>query len=603
MKNPSLPLRVTSLAAIAFGLGCAGPAAAFQHSFGSLDLSLDTRLTEGVSLRVESRDPDLIGISHGGKAYSNNADLGDLNFSPGSVTNAVSKITSAMQLTYGNYGVFMRANYTFDPTQVNKNFLPQDYFGAGHQYGDGTRRAANSAVQQEVGSNASILDAYAYGNFDFFGRSLNVKVGRQVLNWGESTLVLNGLNSIVAVDANRAYTPGLELDEVTIPTGMVFAAMNLVENVSAEAFYQFEWNHSIAAATGSYLSTNDYVGPGGVAGNIDYGRATEYAAPGSACVGFPAGVSCVPYGGSIPRGPDIRAKDAGQYGGALRFSIPALNSLELALYAANYHSRLPVFSTYSVASGNQDASTASVFAEFPQDIHMLGSSFNMSLPFGFALQGEYSFKQNQPIEIDDVEQSLADLGAPSQIDPVPGATLGNQYIRGFRRKPVSLFDVGTTKIFSPSTWFGYDDLALIGEIALVHVNDLESESVLRYEGPGTFLPGDARGAAISGVPVQQGGYATSTSWGYKVLARASYNNVLPALAFLPTLRWEQDVGGVTPAPLDNFVRGSRVLSPIAGFRYRNDTTAELGYAYYFGGGQGNLIRDRDYAFFDVKYSF
>ncbi len=596
-------------AALALGFGLATPTVfAFSYDYDGVGIALDTRLTEGVSIRAQSPDPLLIGISHGGKAYSNNADLGDLNYKSGSVANAVSKVTSSLQLTWKDFGLFTRANYTFDPTEVSKDYFGASRFGAGHQYADSVRVSRNDAIQSEVGSKLTLLDLYAYGNVDIAGHSLNIKVGRQVINWGESTLVLNGLNSLVAVDANRAYTPGLELDEVALPQGTAFLSTNLIKNVSAEAFYQFEWRRSVPAATGTYFETNDYVGPGGVAGNLDYGRAGEYVAAGSPCVGFPAGVSCVPYGGSIPRaGGDRRAPGSGQFGGALRISLPSLNSTELALYAATYHSRLPVYSTYSAASGNQDASTASIFAEYPKDIHMYGMSFNTSLPFGFALQGEYSYKENQPLEIDDVEQSLADLGAPSQINPNPGATLGNQYIRGFRRKGVSLADIGTTKIFSPSTIFGYDDLLLISEIAVVHVHDLESESVLRYEGPGTFLPGDARGAAISAVPVQQGGFATSTSWGYKVLARATYNNVfanyVPGLSFKPAMRWEHDVGGVTPAPLYNFVHGSRVLSPIAGFGYKNNTTAEFGYAYYFGGGQANLIRDRDYAFFDVKYSF
>ncbi|MDB5987359.1 MAG: hypothetical protein JWR16_2412 [Nevskia sp.] len=609
MNNTRTPACAAFAAALALGFGIASPAAlALSYDYQGVGIALDTRLTEGVSIRAEGRDPLLIGISHGGKAYSNNADLGDLNFAAGDVANAVSRITSSLQMTWKDYGLFTRANYTFDPTAVSNDFFGADKFGAGHQYPDSVRKSRNDAIQSEVGSKLTLLDLYVYGNFDISGHSLNVKLGRQVINWGESTLVLNGLNSLVAVNANRAYTPGLELDEVAIPAGQLFMSMNLIKNVSAEAFYQFQWQRSIAAATGTYFETNDYVGPGGIAGNIDYGRAVEYAAPGSACVGFPAGVSCVPYGGSIPRaGGDRRAPGNGQYGGALRFSLPSLNSTELALYAANYHSRLPLYSTFSASSGNQDASTASIFAEYPKDIHMFGMSFNTALPFGFALQGEYSYKDNQPLEIDDVEQSLADLGAPSQINPNPGATLGNQYIRGYRRKGVSLADIGTTKVFSPSTWFGYDDLLLISEIAIVHVHNLEDESVLRYEGPGTFLPGDARGAAISAVPMQQGGFATSTSWGYKILARATYNNIManyvPGLSFKPAMRWEHDVGGVTPAPLYNFVRGSRVLSPIAGFGYKNNTTAEFGYAYYFGGGQGNLIRDRDYAFFDVKYSF
>jgi hypothetical protein len=607
-SHQKLPSAAISAVCV-LSLGLASPMAlALSYNHDEIGFEFDTRLTEGVSIRAGNPSPLLVGISHGGEAYSNNADLGDLNFKAGDIANAVSRVTSSLQVTWKDYGLFTRANYTFDPSEVNNDFFGADKFGAGHQYPDSVRKSSNNAIQAEVGSQLRLLDLYVYGNFDVAGRTVNVKLGRQVINWGESTLVLNGLNSLVAVDANRAYTPGLELDEVAIPAGQLFVSTNLINNVSAEAFYQFQWQRSIAPATGTYFETNDYVGPGSVAGNIDFGRATEYAAPGSPCAGFPAGVSCVPYGGSIPRaGGDRRAPGNGQFGGALRISLPSLNSTELALYAANYHSRLPVYSTFSVSSGNQDASTAGIFAEYPKDIHMFGMSFNTSLPFGFALQGEYSFKTNQPLEIDDVEQSLADLGAPSQINPTAGATIGNQYIRGYRRKAVSLADIGTTKVFSPSTIFGYDDLLLISEVALVHVHDLEDQSVLRYEAPGTFLPGDARGAALNNVPIQQGGFGTATSWGYKILARATYNNVLTdyisGLSFKPALRWEHDVGGATPAPLYNFVRGSRVLSPIAGFGYKNNTTAELGYAYYLGGGQNNLLRDRDYGFFDIKYSF
>lgn len=598
--------RLKAAIASAFVVGLAGvacPAHALNYSYEGVSLQLDTRLSEGVGIRAENPSPDFIGIANGGKAYSVNADDGNLAYKSGDVTYAASQITSALTLKWRDYGLFARANYTYDPALKTKNFFDDRDFGAGKLYTDTRRQQANHIIQDHVGSDGTMLDLYAYGNFDIKGHLLNVKVGKQVVNWGETTLVLNGLNSLVALDANKARIPGAEIDEFVLPAAQVFAAMDVTEHVSVEGFYQFKFERTIIDATGTYFSTTDYIGPGGIAGNIDFGRAGEYAAAGSSCAGLPPSISCVPYGGAIPRGYDVMPRNGGQFGGALRMSLPALNDLELSLYAANYHSRLPLFSSISAASGNVDSRTAMVIGEYPEDIHMFGTSFNMPLPGGFTLQGEYAYKPNQPIEIDDVEQSLADVGAPSQISGVPGSTLGNQYIRGWRRKKISSWDFGTTKLLGPNKFTGWDEVLLIGEVAAFHVHNLDDPSVLRYEGPGTFLPGSASEAALLGVPVQQTGFATSTSWGYKLIARSTYNNVLPGLALKPTLRFDHDVNGITPAPLYNFTRGSRLLQPSVGFQYKSATTADIGFAHYFGGGANNLFRDRDYAYFDVKYSF
>jgi hypothetical protein len=597
------------------GMVCVAPAVhALSYDINGVGITLDTRLAEGVAVRMENPDPQLVGISYGGRAYSNNADNADLAFKSGQIAIATSTITSALTISYENIGFFARASYLYDPRLKAKDDLlnPSD-FGTGHQYPEAVRQRSLNLIKDHIASDGTILDLYAYGNFDIVGHTLNVKVGKQIVNWGESTLVLNGLNSIVALDANKARIPGAEIDQFVIPTPQVFASVNLFDDASVEAWYQWKWEPTIVDATGSYFETNDYASPDGVAGNLDFGRAGKYAVAGTSCYDSNTGKtsSCVSAGGSTPRGPDHPAKDDGQFGAAVRFSVPELNDLQLAFYGADYHSRLPVYSTISAVGLN--SLQTQVFAEYPDNIHMFGTSFNMSLPGGFSLQGEYSLKLNQPIEIDDVEQSFADLGLPSQINPTLGATLGGKYIRGWESKKVGLFDLGTTKILAPSHIFGYDELLIIGEAAVVHVYNMEPESQMRFEGPGTFLPGvgtnslnftatgliDANGNPIA----QQGGYATSTSWGYKLVVRATYNNVLPALNFRPALRFDHDVGGVTPIPLGNFVRGTRVLTPTMGFQYGSNTTAELGYSYYFGGGQGNLMRDRDFLFLDVKYEF
>lgn len=604
------------MSAATVGLVAAAPgASAFNYSYGDLNMSLDTRLKEAVAVRIETRDPLLIALNKGGKAYSSNADDGDLNFGTGAITEAASTITSSLKLTYSYFGIFTRANYTYDPRLQSKDFFNETYFGPGHQFGPEVAQAANRGIHDHIGSDGTVADLYAYTNFDIWGRSVNIRVGRQVVNWGETTIVLNGLNSINALDANKARIPASTFEDVFIPSNMVFSSVNLFEDMSVEGWYQLKWEKTLPDATGSYFSTNDYVSNiGGIAGNLDFGRAVtgEYALAGTPCYDPNTKLTsnCVPYGGSEPRGVDGTARNGGQFGGALRFQLPWLNDTSLAFYAANYHSRLPVYSSISAATGNVDSLTARVFAEYPENIRMYGTSFNTSLPLGWSLQGEYSYRPNVPVELDDVEQSLADLGAPSQLDELPGQTLGNQYIRGWRRKPVHLFDLGTTKILAPNPDWGYDDLTLLGEVAVIHVSDLEDPSKLLYEGPGTFLPGTAQSAYIAGLvrpdgsPIlQPGGFATGTSWGFKFAAIATYNNVVGHLNLKPALRFDDDVRGVTPQPLGNFVRGSRLMSPIMGFQYGEGFTADIGYNYYFGGGQNNLVRDRDYLWFALKYDF
>ena len=82
----------------------------------------------------------------------------------------------------------------------------------------------------------------------------------------------------------------------------------------------------------------------------------------------------------------------------------------------NYHSRIPLFSgikgTATSASPAARWSptfcgtpalaalchtgTATYFAEYPEDIKLYGLSFNTAGPAGVALQGEYSYRSNQP---------------------------------------------------------------------------------------------------------------------------------------------------------------------------------------------------------------
>jgi hypothetical protein len=290
--------------------------------------------------------------------------------------------------------------------------------------------------------------------------------------------------------------------------------------------------------------------------------------------------------------------------------LPFLNDLQLGLYAANYHSRLPVVSGISRSSpaylANQ-ADTAAYMIEYPEDIHLYGMSFNTTLG-SWALQGEYSYKQGQPLQLSSVELILAAVGAPSQINNVAGATLGNQYLQGYRRKNVQQFDVGVTRILSPLPFLGYDQLLLLGEVAVMHVNGMELPDVLAYEAPGTTTPNAGTAAMnpalTANIPVTPyANYADATSWGYNFALRANYNNLLGPVSLEPTLRFVHDVTGTSPSPVANFVEGRKEADFLLGFSYLDNWKADVGYINFFGGGVSNLLSDRDVVEASVKYSF
>lgn len=593
------------------GLGLSGSALALNWQVGDVGIDLNTRVSSGVQVRTQGPDPLYIDVASGGKAYSTNVNFAERMFKAGDITSAPTKVNSSLTVTYKDFGIFTRGYYAYDPLLQNKDFFSTGDYGTGKLYGIDRFNQEQKNNRDHLGHPSAILDLYAYGSTDVFGHSLSVKVGKQIINWGESTLVLNGLNSLVSLDASKARVPGAEINEFVIPVPQVFSSLNLTETVSIEGFYQWAFKPTLPDAAGAFYPIPDqnFAGLGGDAGDISFGRAPLNSVAGTNCANTGGNnrispTTCVPYGGNIPRGADRMPKGGGQYGGALRFSIPQLNETEVALYAANYHSRLPMFSTLSASSGNVSASTARYFAEYPEDIHMYGFSFNASLPWGIAFQGEYSYKPNQPLQLNSVEVNLSTLGAPSQLDETAGQTLGGQYVRGWRRKQVSQLDFGFTKVLGGSDWFKWDQVILLAEIAGDRVHNLEQPSTLAYEGNNTWLPNNALQAFAFNLPQQQGGYPTANSWGYKLLARTTYNNVVVGgMTLEPTLLFSHDVKGITPEPIGNFTQNARAVTPSLGWRYLSNLTGDFSYTTYFGGGQTNLLRDRDNFSMYVRYSF
>jgi hypothetical protein len=71
----------------------------------------------------------------------------------------------------------------------------------------------------------------------------------------------------------------------------------------------------------------------------------------------------------------------------------------------------------------------------------------------------------------------------------------------------------------------------------------------------------------------------------------------------PRVAFNHDVTGITPGPGGNFIAGRKSITLGAEATYLNQWAFDVAYTNFFGAGDLNLIRDRDFVQFTAKYSF
>ena len=645
------PLRfLTCALALGFAL-CAPPAAAEDFRQGELEGSLDITLSHGITSRVGDRDKRLIGRRNGGAASSVNADDGNLNYDRGLVSNA-SKFTGELDLNYRNFGAFVRVNGFFDFE---------------NERGERDRPLSPMAKDQ-VGKDFDVLDLYLTGSFDLGGVAMDLRLGNHVISWGESTFIQNSINVINPFDINKLRTPGAELRDGLVPVPMVSASASLNDNLSVEGFYQVKWEKTEIDPPGSYFSTSDFAGAGARKVVFGWGDIPD---TGFSFEAFGAGLTQVinsdlqgqtPQVGfdpdflSVYRRKDGEPENSGQWGIALRYLAEGLNNTEFGFYFVNYHSRLPVLSgrtgtTQGVLAGLQAAGavgaatsattqaagdqaariagllaidryakTVGYFTEYPEDIKLLGVSFNTQIgASGWALQGEYSRRIDAPLQIDDVEILFAAL-TPLTLDPGSGTPCANsfsfycrnqvgtfgpeEYVRGYIERDVSQIQATATKVFGPT--LGANSLAFVTEAALMYVHDMPDKSELRLNGPGTNTSGNpfhslAGHAGLPAEPLDR--FASATSYGYRIAARLSYLNAIGAVNLSPRVQFQHDVKGTSPGPGGPFVEDRVALTLGLGASYLNRWHFDVSFTMFGGAGRHNQANDRDFVSANVKYLF
>ena len=423
--------------------------------------------------------------------YTINADDGNLNYGKGDLVQAPLKITQDFTASLGDFGIFVKGLYFYDFvnndfTEHNPNRITRDnYLQVGNAtsggsevlplvprndsracppgrsgppgigcyilYGPGgdvySKRRDGETLRQ-IGTDLQLLDAYFYGQLPLWDdKQLTFKIGRQNLNWGESTLlVFSSLNTINPVNANNFYRTGFQVEEVFQPVGMAYVSMEPFENTTLEAFYQYEWVPLEIPAAGSFYSFVDLGSYNAVDHvNLSFGSGADDPEQLGRLLDNPlSGLTNTSQ--TAYRLRDKNPDDGGQYGASLKYFAEWLNAgTELGFYFANYHSRLPMVSAYSVTEACSKKTTSTVGfllacpgiplvagllptyggpdssqngddgrrnigsavnfdslriqLEYPEDQKMFGLSFNTTLG-DFSIQGEVAYRPDEPLQVD-----------------------------------------------------------------------------------------------------------------------------------------------------------------------------------------------------------
>jgi hypothetical protein len=315
------------------------------------DSSIDFDLTFSYGTAWRLKDPE------SEKLANPNINDGNYNFDQGDLVNNRLGLVADIDARHKNVGLFLRprafhdfvymgsnANYAENPTPNNTPNRPDNF---------------PDDTEDMHGGRVELLDAFIYTNLSFTHHTLQLRLGNQVIQWGESLYIQGGIASAMAhADLTAASAPGTELKEILLPSGALFGQIDLARNISLAAYYQYEWEKNRIYESGSYLSSADF---------LDNAGTTFFPAPG------------VMFEKTIDQTP----RDGGQYGLSLMFVVQALNETEFGLYFLNYNER-----SLSLTLG----APGTYHLTFAEDVKLYGTSFS-TLIGNINVSGELSYRQ------------------------------------------------------------------------------------------------------------------------------------------------------------------------------------------------------------------
>ena len=308
-----------------------------------------------------------------------NSDDGRLNFDKGDAYSAPIRLTTEIEASRGPIRAFARINAWHDAIMMD-----EDFNRGGSLTDDG---------EENAGQNIELLDAFVSYDGDVGSMPYTLRVGKQVINWGEATFIPGGNSAFNPIDVAALRRPGAEIKEALLPVEALYGSIAVTQDLSLEA-YVGGWEHYRLEAGGTPMGVSDsftdgvsggnpedvyYIGGGFKSGDqfacdgvapLTAAAGGDPASPYAASAGIIGAILAIPGAVNCAQGKDaITDWDEGQaevqrtasgdtnivtglddedgdeqFGLAVRYYSEALNSTEFALYYQKGDSRLPYIS-------------------------------------------------------------------------------------------------------------------------------------------------------------------------------------------------------------------------------------------------------------------
>lgn len=544
MRNLCRTIIATSVA-----LACSGPAFAFKFETdnGSIKGSLDSQLTLGMGMRLMGQDCALVGDPGTTCNPSSTAnqwtvgDDGNQNYNKGHLFSGYLKGTHELLLQFPDSWKFMaRGSWMYDPMATRTE-----------------RTSINGDAAGLIARNTSLLDLWVSKDFQIADQSARVRVGNQVVSWGESIFVPGGINSTNALNLQKLNVPGTQLKEAVLPAPMVSFASGLGHGMNLEAYYQFGYNTNILPPVGSYFNAGDAFGRGWQNGLVNGGPAN-------------AGVQAYEH----------KPDGNGQYGVSLHFRPESVQA-DFGFYVMNYHDKMP-----NVLLNSNGATEL----EYLKNRQLFGVSTNFNLG-NWALGGELSYRPRDAIALAPVGGIACGGGNVCHL-----STDGEKYQAHLTAQlQLTPGDYGQfLKLLKADT--AYFTAELVG-IRYPGVSQGK-----RYNINGTVYGPSAGGLpwldgsggnALSNVTGVQG---TANSAGAVVDFNWTYDSTLiSGWQVTPGVTVSRGLYGYTPNVLGNFMQGAGSVNFYVLFNQNPSVwQAGINYTRYYGSATAQPLRDRDF---------
>ncbi|MDO8464696.1 MAG: DUF1302 domain-containing protein [Gallionella sp.] len=576
---------------------CAGAAHAFQfQASDSVSGNLDMQLTLGAGMRMVNQNPNLIGdtrVNAGANTFqSSNGDDGDLNYNKYDLFTTYLKFTPELLLRFPADIKFMArgtALYDFKATDTQRTDLEDD-------------------AKRQIARDVQLLDLWVSKDMNVGSQRARVRVGNQVVSWGESLFGIGGIDSANALDFQKFAIPGTQIKEAVIPAPMISVASGLGHGFNVEAFYQFRWNRNRVPPVGTYFSVGDIYGKGMGPATLDSNQfnfggfdaaqisgardlATLHQTQQDLIAGTFAGAPFFSVG--VPFADDKTPKNSGQYGVALHYKPHGL-ALDVGLYFMNYHDKMPVMELLSDGRLRWD---------FLENRKLYGISANF--PVGnWAVGWELSYRPKDAVAL-----TFPYLQGGALDTATNGAPFGPNYPLWIDQKKYQMHLTGLLSL-TPGDhgWFldllRADTATFAGEVVFTHYSGVspgarynrtfDNIAVTQAPAAGYGFWSDDSTIGTLGYPIIAG-FGDATSMGVTADFNWAYDNkIIKGWTVIPGITYFQAIKGNTPTFTANYLQGAKSANFYVLFNQSAPTRwqGRVNYTAYWGNNQ--LLADRDF---------